>query len=99
MPLPTEFKVAGVTYTVEESDQIIIDNKIGYVGSCDYHETNIEILSSLSESRKNDVLIHELMHAILCEAGFDEQDEELVDRSARVLHQVLKDNDFSFLKS
>ncbi len=38
------------------------------------------------------MLIHELTHAMLQEAGYKEQDEDLVTRFSIILHQVLIDN-------
>jgi hypothetical protein len=39
-----------------------------------------------------------LLHACLFEAGYDEQDEEQVRRLGNVLTQVLRDNDFGFMR-
>lgn len=61
-------------------------------GLCDYEQQLIYIRESLSNQKKKQVLVHELTHAILHEAGYKEQDEELVERFSLVLHQVLKDN-------
>lgn len=62
------------------------------LGLCSHNDTTIQIKSNLSDSRKEEVFVHELLHAVLFEAGYYEQDEGLVDRAAKVLHQVLKDN-------
>lgn len=50
----------------------------------------------MSPTKKEQVLIHELLHACIAEAGFDEQDEDVVNRVSIVLYQVLKDNAFDF---
>lgn len=61
-------------------------------GLCDYEQQIIYIRKSLSDQKKRQVLIHELTHAIMHEAGYKEQDEELVERFSLILHQVLNDN-------
>lgn len=96
--IPGKVKVAGVVYTVTEQEVIEINGNRNYQGACDCGQTEIQILSSLSESRKEQVFVHELVHAILNEAGYDEHDEELVTRFSIGLHQVLKDNPLNFEK-
>lgn len=96
MAIPKIVKVAGVTYTVEEKDVVIIDGNANYAGLCDYKDARIEILKEMNSERKEETFVHELFHAVLNEAGFDDHDEELVSRASRVLYQMLKDNHFSF---
>lgn len=91
-------KVGGVTYTVKEEDIVEIDGNYNYAGSCTYSATTIELSKRLSHERKTDVFVHELVHAIMNEAGYDDHDEELVTRVSKVLCQVLRDNDFSWMR-
>ena len=86
--------VGSVRYYVIEKPVIEIDDDKNYQGCCDYRKTEISILNELSDERKDDVLIHELTHAIFYEAGFEEQDEDMINRVAKVLHQVIKNNDW-----
>jgi predicted metallopeptidase len=95
---PKKFNVADVHYTIVEKEFVEIAGSRNYQGACDYHTTTIEVLQELPFNRKNEVIIHELLHAIFNEAGYNEQDEEEITRVGRVLYQVLKNNDFSFLK-
>lgn len=90
-------KIGSVTYRVKEKPFVDIDGDRNYQGCCDYPNTEISILSDISDERKNDVLIHELTHAIFYEAGFEEQDEDMINRVAKVLHQVIKDNDWELI--
>lgn len=90
--------VAGVNYDVNEKTFVDIDGSRNYQGACFYANTEIQILEDLSDERKNSVLVHEMTHAIFYEAGFGEQDEDMVNRVANVLCQVLKSNDFSWMK-
>ena len=89
-------KVAGNYYTVEVSPQVVAVT--GNWGLCQYGDNTIKVADGLCENRQHDVLIHEMTHAIMYEAGFDEHEEELVNRVAKVLYQVLRDNDFGFLR-
>lgn len=92
-----QIKVGPVTYSVKEESFIEIDGNRNYQGACRYTDTRIEILEEISGERKNDVLIHELTHAIFYEAGFEEQDEDMINRVAKVLHQVIKENDWELI--
>lgn len=95
-----EVKVGGVTYTIEERPFVDIGGGRDYQGCVRYPHSRIEVLADLSIERKNDVLIHEITHAIFYEAGYegDQVTEDMVNRVGKVLHQVLQDNDFSFMK-
>lgn len=88
--LPTTVKVGGVNYTVEEQEHLIQKEDIW--GKVDYFSTEIQVDASLSNNRKEQTFIHELTHAIFLEAGYKEQDEDMINRVSIVLHQVLKDN-------
>ena len=90
MPIPQVLKVGGVQYTVEEIPNLI--SKDDCWGQVDYFNSTISIEPSLSETRKEQTLIHELTHAVFLEAGYKEQDEDMINRVSIVLHQVLKDN-------
>lgn len=90
------FRVGGVDYTVEVVPNLY--HRYELFGQITYNDTHIQIEENLSEARSHEVLVHELLHGILFEAGYMEQDEELVRRVASVLHQVLRDNDFGFMR-
>src|SRR5690554_398632 len=94
--LPKTFRIGSVDYSIKEVEGLH-DPGQELLGSVTYHDTLIRIDSESDDSRKKDVLIHELLHAMLYEAGYDEQDEELVRRLGNVLTQVLIDNDFGFM--
>lgn len=92
MKVAEKVKVAGVTYNVVEKPFIEIDSSRDYQGACFYSDLEISVLSDISDERKEQVFVHELTHAIFYEAGYAEQDEEMIDRVSKVLHQVLKEN-------
>lgn len=90
--LPDVVNVNGIDYSVSEEDIVIVNNSTTYAGSVEYCKPHINILSSMGEQRKIQTFYHELVHAMLFEAGFEEQDEDLVDRLSKVLMNVVKDN-------
>ncbi|EIM8287175.1 ImmA/IrrE family metallo-endopeptidase [Listeria monocytogenes] len=86
-----KIKVGGIWYEIKEVPAVDIAGDKNYLGACDYENQIIEILGSLPETRKRQVLIHELTHAILYEAGYQEHDEELVERFSIATYQVIED--------
>ena len=94
MPIPLQVNVAGVDYKVQYQEGMLKTHNL--MGQVLYAETTIDIEPSMSESKKEQVFVHELVHAIFNEAGYDEQDEEMVNRLSIVLYQVLKQNDLKF---
>ena len=87
-------KVGGVNYRVEEVPHLIADQELW--GQILMRDAKIQIDSSLCEDRKKQTLIHELTHAVFLEAGYKDQDEDMINRVSIVLHQVLKDNPVLF---
>lgn len=96
--LPTSVDVAGVAYQVQEKEFTEISDGANILGVCIYDKAQILVKSTMPKERKEEVFVHELLHAILYEAGFGEHDEDLVNRAGKVLYQVLKDNKLTFLK-
>lgn len=89
-----KINVCGVDYKIIEQE--IVDNDPLTFGLTTYANSRISIKKRLSIDRKKQTLLHELVHAIAHEAGFDDQNEEFVDRFSRVLYQVLKENSLTF---
>lgn len=94
MPIPLQVNVAGIEYTVQYQDGMMRNHSL--LGQVLYPESTIDIDSSMSQSKKEQVFVHELVHAMFNEAGYEEQDEEMVNRLAIVLYQVLKQNNLKF---
>jgi hypothetical protein len=90
------FRVGTCDFRVEEVTNLL--HKHDLLGQVSYHDCIIELEPELCDQRKHNVIIHELLHAVMFEAGYDEQDEEQVRRLGNVLTQVLRDNDFGFLR-
>ncbi|PTE69901.1 ImmA/IrrE family metallo-endopeptidase [Staphylococcus devriesei] len=83
--------VCGVNYNIVQVEEV--DNDPSCLGLCIYRESLIQIKKSLSTERKKQVFMHELLHAILYEAGYEEHDEEQVKNLSIVFNQVLNQND------
>lgn len=89
------FRVGTADYTVVETTDLMLKHNL--LGHVTYHDAQIAVESTLCAQRKASVIIHELLHAMLYEAGYDEQDEDQVVRLGNVLTQVLRDNSFDIL--
>ncbi|POD46273.1 ImmA/IrrE family metallo-endopeptidase [Pseudomonas syringae pv. syringae] len=92
--IPNKVKVAGIEYEIYQVEEI--DDDPGNMGSCIYQKSFIKLKESMSEHKKEQTFIHEVLHACFNEAGFQKQDEDMVNRLGIVLHQVLKDNKLYF---
>lgn len=86
------YKVGAIDYEVKDMDYVEIDDNKNYIGKCTYTNSTIEIVKGLSKTRREQTLIHELLHAMLNEAGISNHDEDLVNRLGIVLHQFIIDN-------
>jgi predicted SprT family Zn-dependent metalloprotease len=92
MKLPNRIKVTGVHYDIE---QIEDDEKCG---SCSFDSLVIRLDPRLKQEKLHQIFVHELLHAVFYESGYEDHEEEMVNRLAKVLYQVLRENDISFLQ-
>lgn len=88
-------KIGGIIYPIEIKDDLV--GHTGNWGETNLKKTTIALDSNMSKQRTEQTLVHEIVHGLFMEAGI-EDDEDKVNRLGIVLHQVLKDNDFSFLR-
>lgn len=88
-------KIGGIDYSIEIKNDLA--GETGNWGETNLKKTTIALDSNMSKQRTDQTLVHEIVHGIFEEAGF-EQDEDKVNRLGIVLYQVLQDNDFSFLR-
>lgn len=84
-------KVAGTHYNVMRAQGLASGDRL--YGDVNYVIHRIRVDADLSPERAQQTLIHELLHAVFYEAGYDEQDEEVIRRVSNVLYQTLADND------
>lgn len=90
----SEFKIGGIIYDVI-SDEDLMDESDA-LGSCDHQNARISLYPRQAETRVEQTLYHELVHALFFEAGYDEHDEDMVNRLGIVLHQFIEEN-YQFL--
>jgi hypothetical protein len=91
--LPKTVKVNAVEYTVSTRE---MDYKLGH---CDYAACELVIHTKQNAVRKAKVLVHEILHAALYEAGLENlNNEDTVTKLEGVLYDLLKNNDFGWLR-
>lgn len=86
--LPSSVKIAGITYQVREVEVV---NKETYLfGEINYITQVIKIDSSLTQERKRQVLMHEIIHGVLEVLGLDElnEDEKVVQSISAILYHI-----------
>lgn len=89
-----KIKIGGMEYQVKEIKFGESDGNVT-LGECHFETAEIFINENLSDSRKEQTLFHEMVHAMLFESGSDEYDnEELVNQLGLIMYQVFRDNDF-----
>lgn len=84
MKIPASFHLAGIRWSVEETDAI------SEMGHCASETATIRLRKGLSDQVKAATFCHELQHAIRYTLGLDEHDEREVDAQGNLLHQFLE---------
>ncbi len=89
-------KIGAVTYNIKELDDLHdVDGegrKVYFHGRIDYSEALVKIAEDQAHDVKVVTLWHELLHAILKNAGYDDHSETHIDALAYGLIQVMRDN-------
>lgn len=88
MIIPTALKIGGHNVTVQSDKEMTGEND----GEWDSKKNTIRICSTLPESQKGSVLIHEIFHALNSTFGTSEMAHSLLDSFAEQFYQVLSDN-------
>lgn len=92
-----KINVGGVKYDVYlKKDLIEPDSHQPVLGYTDYASSAIYIDNRLSKQHIKQILIHELVHAMLWETGAIDSysDESLVNPLGNMLYSVLRSNNF-----
>ena len=86
-----EIKILGTAYALEYTDYISRDEF--RIGEIDYMNQKIYILKDLGKDLEKVTLIHEIIHGILNQLGFEEEnDEHLIQSLSNSLYQVFTEN-------
>lgn len=92
--LPNKIDVAGINYEIKEVDGLSEEHGLG--GQILYEKGIIKIDSDMCQDKKEQIFVHEMLHAVFNESGYDKQDEDMINRLGVVLYQVLKNNNLYF---
>ncbi|MGA3473002.1 ImmA/IrrE family metallo-endopeptidase [Lactiplantibacillus plantarum] len=98
MKLPAYVKISGINYTVVLKKRLE-DSGDACWGVTDYPGATIYIRKELSEQKQRQTLMHEMVHAMMHEAGLDDicNDEKIVNPLGNMLDSTLVSNDLSKL--
>lgn len=92
MRIPSRFSLGGLEWTVRYKNL----KSQGVQGLCHFSDCRVEIHIGLRKDMKEQVFLHELMHAVLYTVGSPEyRNEQLVDTTAHALLQVAKTSRYS----
>lgn len=96
MEIPSKVKIGGIEYTVKRNSRPC-KNDINVDGEIIYDMGTIELREGSGECKdyQDMVFIHEVMHGIFDHMCI-EQNEELISKISKGLHQVIKDNPYIF---
>lgn len=84
-------KIGGIYFAVKRDDSVYDRQHFGEINIA---KSEILLATNLDEQSAKLTLLHEIIHAILIQAGmkFDEQDEKWIDVAAYGFLQVMHDN-------
>lgn len=89
MRIPKHVKIGGLKYKVNVTNTLMLGD--GYLGECDFSNLVINLKPGNS-GRMEQVLLHEVIHAVYDHLGFSEHDEHNVDMLASALHALIVNN-------
>jgi hypothetical protein len=98
MKIPKQVKIGGFLWTIEENDKVSIEGNV--FGSTHCVKQRIFLDPNETQQKKEQCLLHEIMHAIFWQTGLNERikkpehltEEELIQALSFGVYQVLKDN-------
>ena len=88
---PERLKIIGKRFTVRWVDKVTDENGKLLNGLADSDGLDIQINKNLALETEQDILLHEVLHAVEGQMGLDLQDT-IIERLATGLLAVLKDN-------
>ena len=99
MKIPKTIKVGGFIWTIQEDEKIATEGSV--YGSTHHGKQQIFIDPDISQQKKEQTLLHEIMHTVFWQSGLNfryrenkDFEEDVVTSLSMGLYQVLKDNNF-----
>lgn len=94
MKIPKTIKIGGFIWQIKQDEAIANDGDT--FGSCQYRKQILNITPNETQQKREQCLIHEILHAIIWQTGhkFEKYNDEdaLVQALSMGIHQILKDN-------
>lgn len=90
MQISDKIKILGMDYAIEQVDVISREELI--IAKIDYLKQKIYVLTDIGPQKKEQAILHEIIHGIFNALGHDYTDEQLTQSFACALHQVIVDN-------
>ena len=90
-----KIRILGIDYSVREVQLINDDDTI--MGLCRYQANEILIKKGLSDADKKITLIHEILHAVLGQLGFENENdnENMIKSLSTSLYLVIRENNLT----
>lgn len=91
-PLPERVQIGPTTYQVAVVEELA-DGSAELYGDIDYGKCRIRITAESDAQKQRVTLWHEVLHAILYQAGMTDHDEQVIDALAYGITQALRENE------
>jgi hypothetical protein len=91
MKIPEKVKIGGITYEVKQGVERL--NNDDFCAQIFYRTGQIEVKNGLQEQVAQRSFLHEVIHAVRSNLGYDQSDDEHVtDELAGALYALIVDN-------
>ncbi len=101
MKIPESVRIAGSEYEVIHEDMLLKNDRLCY-GTIDFNGNTIHLskTDACGDATRKITLLHEILHGICLHYGIElaDKEEDVVERMAFGLYQVLSDNEERFFK-
>jgi hypothetical protein len=88
MNIPQKVKIGGLTYTIFTDPGLGPDTAAEIL----YRDLTIHIHPEIAKEQKERAFLHEILHGIYNNLGYEEQNEKQVDELAGALYALIVDN-------
>lgn len=83
-----KLSIGGHKYTIKERGEVLTENGKVLLGLHDARTCTIELDSGMNASRKEETLLHEIIHVMLTNGGFQDHSESMIDTIANGMLQL-----------